>query len=233
MNTECFKKIRKIISNNVTASLMESSEPCWNIHDSSWTDYNKTFAPLLDDYHNSIFELVDSFKKSKSSTRGLDLLGTGSALEGLEFNKGLGVALNYYNSGKLEQRKEEGINFIPGDIILPSTWKNIEKWIKKNGLFSVIFCRPVAAFYPDDHHPSLPKWASFYYRLLRQTYGVLDQGGILLSQVPSCCKAEYLPMVKDNLNGYFELTYTKECSAMMLKKTKLAGTQLPKQFPMQ
>lgn len=230
MSIEVFRTVREIRDNNIYQTIFESHKPGWSrYNDSNWFNYNNTFEPLLNEFYGSIFEVVDSFKERphKTSVNGLDIFGSGSALEGLGFQKGLGVALDYYDNAKREQRKLNGIDFIPGDVIDPSTWENIFNWTNSNGLFSVILCRPGGPFIFHLDNPTLPNWPLFYYHLLRKTYRILNQDGILLSEVPFCCRA-FLPRMKGQLGDYFTLTYSKNGSIIMLKKIKSVGTELPK-----
>jgi hypothetical protein len=231
MNLEVLKTYRKIRENNRFQTLVESYRPGWiRYHDSNWICYNDTFKSLLGNFHNSLVEVVDYFKEHKPSVRGLDLLGTGGALEGLGLDQSLGVALEYWNTERRELRRLKGIDFIPGDVMLPSTWDNINNWTTGNGLFQLILCRPGGPFVPDLYNPpNLPNWPSFYYRLLRKTYRTLDQDGILLSQVPFCC-IKFLPQMKEQLKEYFTLTYPEKAFTMMLQKRKPAGVELPKSF---
>lgn len=226
MNLELLHRYRRVISDNRRQAGREAEEHCWGFYDSSFKSYDDTFERVLEKFgFTSITEVVNTLKKDRTAINGLDLCGTGSALEGLSLQKGLGVSLGYYDKMKLDHRERHGIDFISGDIFLQSMWNEIRTWTKRHGTFQIILCRPLAGFVLSENLYS----PSTYYHILRNIWKVLDNNGVFISQVPKECN-EFLPQLEEILKPHSALhhyAYPGNNGKLMLWKGNHAPIELP------
>ena len=179
IKSERFTRSGRILERRQDRAFMDQ-EGVWGTFETGFTHYLKDLGPL--EYYPG--EILDSLRESKRPVV-VDLMSSTGMLQDLLVNKllykrGKYIAVGHYdNRNKLRKDRDDalGIRMVEGGIRDPKTWAELRKSLG-NDEADFVISRPSGGLY------FIPTKAHFGYKAINDAYGLLKDGGSLLTQIP-------------------------------------------------
>jgi hypothetical protein len=155
-------------------------EGVWGTFETGFTHYMEDLGPL--EYYPG--EVLDALKSSKRPVV-VDIMSSTGMLQDLLVNKllfkqGKYIAVGHYdNRNRFREDRDDalGIKFIEGGIRDPKTWTELRKNLDSDEA-DFVFSRPLGGLY------FVPTKNYFGYHAFNEAYGLLKDGGSIITQVP-------------------------------------------------